>query len=40
VEAVLERTRVMLNGAPPPWLRKVLAAAGVVPATPSFADGD
>ncbi|WP_298351737.1 nitrogen fixation protein NifX [Rhodoblastus sp.] len=28
IEAVLERTRTMLNGAPPPWLRKVLAEAG------------
>jgi nitrogen fixation protein NifX len=40
VDAVLERTRVMLNGTPPPWLRKVLAEAGVAPATPSFADDD
>lgn len=28
IDAVLERTRTMLNGAPPPWLRKVLAEAG------------
>ncbi len=35
IEAVLERTRVMLNGAPPPWLRKVLAEAGFA-AKPSF----
>ena len=40
LEVVLERTRVMLNGTPPPWLRKVLAEAGVAPATPSFADDD
>lgn len=40
VEAVLERTRVMLNGTPPPWLRKVLAGAGAAPAKPSFADDD
>ena len=32
LDAVLERTRVMLNGSPPPWLRKVLAEAGVAPA--------
>ncbi len=25
IEAVLERTRAMLDGTPPPWLRKVLA---------------
>ena len=30
IEAVLERTRVMLSGSPPPWLRKVLAGAGAV----------
>jgi nitrogen fixation protein NifX len=40
MEAVLERTRVMLNGAPPPWLRKVLAGAGAAPAKPSFADDE
>jgi len=39
-EEVLERTRVMLAGAPPPWLRKVLEAAGAAPARPSFADDD
>jgi len=38
LDAVLERTRLMLNGSPPPWLRKVLAQAGVGPAQPSFAD--
>jgi nitrogen fixation protein NifX len=37
LDAVLERTRVMLNGAPPPWLRKVLAGAGAA-TKPSFAD--
>ena len=40
MDAVLERTRVMLNGSPPPWLRKVLAQAGVAPAKPSFADDE
>lgn len=40
IEAVLERTRVMLNGTPPPWLRKVLTEAGAVAAKPSFADED
>ena len=40
LEAILERTRVMLNGTPPPWLRKVLAETGIAPATPSFADDD
>jgi nitrogen fixation protein NifX len=40
VDAVLERTRIMLEGAPPPWLRKVLAAAGMGPAKPSFADDE
>jgi nitrogen fixation protein NifX len=40
IDATLERTRVMLNGAPPPWLRKVLVEAGVAPAKPSFADDE
>jgi nitrogen fixation protein NifX len=40
LDAVLERTRIMLNGAPPPWLRKVLSEAGAGPAKPSFADDD
>ena len=40
LDAVLERTRVMLNGAPPPWLRKVLSESGVGPAKPSFADDE
>jgi len=38
IEEVLERTRTMLNGAPPPWLRKVLAEAGIGGAKPSFED--
>lgn len=29
LDEVLERTRAMLAGSPPPWLRKVLAQAGV-----------
>lgn len=37
LDEVLERTRVMLNGAPPPWLRKVLAEAGASK-KPSFDD--
>ncbi len=40
MEAVLERTRVMLNGTLPPWLRKMLAGAGAAPSKPSFADDD
>ncbi|MDC7788414.1 nitrogen fixation protein NifX [Rhodoplanes sp. TEM] len=40
IDAVLERTRVMLNGAPPPWLRKVLASAGVAGEKPSFVDDE
>lgn len=35
IEEVLERTRAMLAGAPPPWLRKLLAEAGVA-AKPAF----
>lgn len=38
MEEVLERTRTMLAGAPPPWLRKVLAEAGISAPKPSFAD--
>lgn len=38
IEEVLEKTRTMLNGAPPPWLRKVLAEAGLNTAKPSFED--
>ncbi len=36
IPEVLERTRAMLAGAPPPWLRKVLAAAGAGAAKPDF----
>jgi nitrogen fixation protein NifX len=39
IEAVLERTREMLSGSPPPWLRKVLAGAGAVK-KPAFDDED
>lgn len=35
IEEVLERTRAMLAGSPPPWLRKLLAEAGVA-AKPAF----
>ena len=38
IDEVLERTRVMLNGTPPPWLRKVLGDAGLGAAKPAFAD--
>ncbi|TBW38015.1 nitrogen fixation protein NifX [Siculibacillus lacustris] len=38
IDEVLERTRTMLAGTPPPWLRKVLAEAGFAPPKPSFAD--
>ena len=34
IPEVLERTRAMLAGSPPPWLRKVLAQAGVGGAKP------
>lgn len=37
IDDVLERTRVMLNGAPPPWLRKALGDASPTP-RPAFAD--
>lgn len=40
IDVVLERTRVMLDGAPPPWLRKVLANAGLATDKPSFVDDD
>ena len=36
IPEVLERTRAMLAAAPPPWLRKVLAAAGLSAAKPDF----
>ncbi|MEI9401883.1 nitrogen fixation protein NifX [Mesorhizobium argentiipisi] len=37
---VLSRTQKMLREAPPPWLRKVLADAGVPRKKPSFQDED
>lgn len=40
IEDVLTRTRTMLKTAPPPWLRKVLAEAGMAAAKPSFDDED
>ncbi|TGQ32441.1 nitrogen fixation protein NifX [Mesorhizobium sp. M00.F.Ca.ET.216.01.1.1] len=40
IEAVLSRTQTMLRTAPPPWLRKVLAEAGVTAKKPSFEDED
>ncbi len=36
IPEVLERTRAMLASAPPPWLRKVLAAASLSAAKPDF----
>ncbi len=39
IETVLARTRDMLSGSPPPWLRKVLAGAGAV-AKPRFDEED
>ena len=36
IPEVLERTRAMLAGSPPPWLRKVLTSAGVGPMKPDF----
>ncbi|WP_026783508.1 nitrogen fixation protein NifX [Pleomorphomonas koreensis] len=38
IDDVLEKVRVMLTGAPPPWLRKVLQAAGVAAPRPDFED--
>lgn len=38
IDEVLEKVRVMLTGAPPPWLRKVLQAAGVASPRPDFED--
>lgn len=38
IDEVLDKTRTMLNGAPPPWLRKVLAEAGITAAKASFED--
>ncbi|QTL04476.1 nitrogen fixation protein NifX [Aquabacter sp. L1I39] len=40
IDVVLERTREMLAGSPPPWLRKVLAEAGAVAPKPSFIDDE
>ncbi|EJW10399.1 Nitrogenase FeMo-cofactor carrier protein NifX [Rhodovulum sp. PH10] len=40
VESALERTRAMLAGSPPPWLRKVLAGAGLPVDKPSFVDDE
>jgi len=36
ITEVLERTRAMLAGSPPPWLRKVLTEAGAVAGKPDF----
>ncbi len=36
ITEVLERTRVMLAGSPPPWLRKVLSEAGAIHPKPDF----
>lgn len=36
IEDVLEKVRAMLTGSPPPWLRKVLEAAGVGTPKPDF----
>ncbi|MQX37978.1 nitrogen fixation protein NifX [Roseospira navarrensis] len=42
VETVLERVRTMLNGTPPPWLRKAMTAraAGDAPRTDFMDDDD
>ncbi|MUT27156.1 MULTISPECIES: nitrogen fixation protein NifX [Mesorhizobium] len=40
IQAVLLRTQMMLRTCPPPWLRKVLADAGVAEKNPSFEDED
>ncbi|WP_027038978.1 nitrogen fixation protein NifX [Mesorhizobium ciceri] len=40
IQEVLLRTQVMLKTCPPPWLRKVLAQAGVAEKKPSFEDED
>ncbi|RRH94535.1 nitrogen fixation protein NifX [Mesorhizobium tamadayense] len=40
IQEVLLRTQIMLRTCPPPWLRKVLAQAGVTDNKPSFEDGD
>ncbi|WP_176085673.1 nitrogen fixation protein NifX [Martelella sp. HB161492] len=38
ISEVIARTQTMLKNAPPPWLRKVLAEAGVAPKKPDFDD--
>ncbi|ESZ71169.1 nitrogen fixation protein NifX [Mesorhizobium sp. L103C105A0] len=38
IQEVLLRTKMMLRTCPPPWLRKVLAQAGVAEQKPSFED--
>lgn len=38
IQEVLLRTQMMLRTCPPPWLRKVLAQAGVAKQKPSFED--
>ncbi|MES0132571.1 nitrogen fixation protein NifX [Mesorhizobium sp. M0029] len=38
IQEVLLRTQMMLRTCPPPWLRKVLAQAGVAEQKPSFED--
>ncbi|PBB11791.1 nitrogen fixation protein NifX [Mesorhizobium loti] len=40
IQEVLLRTQMMLRTCPPPWLRKVLADAGVAEKKPSFEDED
>lgn len=40
IQEVLVRTQLMLRTCPPPWLRKVLAEAGVAKQKPSFEDED
>lgn len=40
IDEVLARTQTMLKTAPPPWLRKVLAEAGLGQTKPSFDDDD
>ncbi|MER8887458.1 nitrogen fixation protein NifX [Mesorhizobium sp. M0816] len=40
IQEVLLRTQMMLRTCPPPWLRKVLAQAGVAEHKPSFEDED
>ncbi|MDX8469990.1 MULTISPECIES: nitrogen fixation protein NifX [Mesorhizobium] len=40
IQEVLLRTQTMLRKAPPPWLRKVLAEAGVAEKKPCFEDED